>query len=279
MNESKGICELVLEQFLLDELSEEERESLRAVAAKDPVIGRRLRELEDSNRAFLSRFPAGRAVAEIESRITGRPPAEASSRRAASPARKLLLVLSPALAAAILLLVFVRPWRKAGIGGARSDIPADTILIKGSPPVDLGKTQLLVYRLHNQRVELLKDWQVARFGDLLQLAYVSAGESYGMIFSIDGRGGVSLHFPADKFGSTALERHKKNPLPEAIELDDAPGFERFFFLTSDVPIDVAGMLKLAGDFSRDFHKAGQAEFMPPAGIRRYSIMIKKGMTP
>ncbi len=277
MNESKEICDLILEQFLLDELSGEERESLRIMTAKDPDIAQRLKEMEGSNRDFLNRFPAGRAVPEIASRVARRrPPEEATVKHAPGSFRKFLLILSPALAAAILLVVFLQPWRKAGTGGGLPDIPGDEILVKGLPLVDLNKTQLLVYRLHNRRIELLKNWQTAKFGDLLQLVYVSAGESYGMIFSIDGRGGVSLHFPKDEYGSTALVRRQKNALSEAIELDDAPGFERFFFLTSDFPIDVAKMLKLAGDFSRNFQKAGQAEFTPPRGIRQYSIVIKKG---
>jgi hypothetical protein len=280
MTENREICALALEQFLLGELSGEEREHIREMAAKDPGIARRIREIEDSNRAFLSRFPAAGAVAQIESRAAREQSvAEATRGRPARPFRKVLLALSPALAAAILLLVFLQPWRKSGTGSGHSEIPPDAIVIKGSPLIDLNKTQLLVYRLHNQRVELLKNWQVARFGDLLQLAYVSAGESHGMIFSIDGRGGVSLHFPRDEHGSTALARHQKSALPEAIELDDAPGFERFFFLTSDFPIDVAKLLKMAGEFSRNFQKAGHAEFTPPNGVSVYSIMIQKGETP
>jgi hypothetical protein len=267
MAENKEICDLVLEQFLLGELSENDRARIRNMAASDPGISLRLREMEGSNRDFLNRFPTGRAVPEIESRF---------ARRHLFSLRKLLLVFSPALAAAILFLVFLHPGREAGTRDTHPVIPDDEILVKGSPLVDLNKTQLLVYRLHNQRIELLGNWQSAKFGDLLQLVYVSAGESYGMIFSIDGRGGVSLHFPRDEYGSTALVRHQKNALPEAIELDDAPGFERFFFLTSDFPIDVPRLLKLAGDFSRNFQKAGQAEFTPPNGIRQYSIVIKKG---
>jgi hypothetical protein len=193
--------------------------------------------------------------------------------------KKHLLILSPALAAAICLLLFLHPGRKEKIEIAPFNMTADSTLAKGVPLINLNKTQLLVHRLHNQKVELLKDWQSARKGDLLQLAYVSAGEPYGMIFSVDGRGGVSLHFPKQEYGSTLLTRYEKILLPEAIELDDAPQFERFIFLTADFPIDVPQVLKLARVFFRSSQNASNASFQPLQGINQCSIVIEKRKRP
>jgi hypothetical protein len=280
MTENKEICGLDLEQFILGELSENEREQIGEKIATNPEIAQTLKEIEMNNSDFLKRFPASRVVPEIKSRCDWRhSPAVKAPASPLSFFKRRLLILSPVLAAAICLLVFLHPWRKVKTEIALYDAAPDSTLVKGSPLVNLNKTQLQVYRLHNQRIEMLQDWQSAKIGDLLQLAYVSAGESYGMIFSIDGRGGVSLHFPKQELGSTVIECHKKIPLPEAIELDDAPRFERFIFLTSDFPIDVIQVMKLARKFSRDSQNASQATFIPPKGMNQCSIIIKKRKMP
>jgi hypothetical protein len=62
-----------------------------------------------------------------------------------------------------------------------------------------------------------------------------------LIASIDGAGVVTLHYPANADApalATALAQ-KPTSLPQAYVLDDAPQFERFFFITSEDPIEVA----------------------------------------
>jgi len=122
----------------------------------------------------------------------------------------------------------------------------------------------------------LSDGDQARAGDLLQLAYVATEESYGMIFSIDGRGVITLHFPEDKGESTQLELNKQFSLPNAIELDDAPGFERFFFLTSGSPIDVHAVFNAVKDAARDPEQVRQTGLDLPESLKQYSILILKG---
>jgi hypothetical protein len=80
-------------------------------------------------------------------------------------------------------------------------------------------------------------------GDVVQLAYNAMGATHGVIFSIDGRGTVTLHFPSERTGSTALKAKGANALDFSYELDDAPRFERFFFVTSDKPVDVGTVLE------------------------------------
>src|SRR6185436_11923836 len=54
---------------------------------------------------------------------------------------------------------------------------------------------LAIYRKRGQGVERLKDGSPARGGDLLQIAYVSAGRRYGVIASVDARDEITLHLP------------------------------------------------------------------------------------
>ena len=65
-----------------------------------------------------------------------------------------------------------------------------------------------------------------------------------MIFSVDGRGSVTLHFPSGDRADTTLERGV-HALEYGYELDDAPRFEKFLFVTSTQPLDVASLLEQA----------------------------------
>ena len=154
----------------------------------------------------------------------------------------------------------------------------EVINIKGEAPqpVNLGKTRLLIHRKRNNHVELLPNGTSAKAGDLLQLGYITANEPYGIILSIDGQGRVTLHFPESKDLPTALVRRQKILLPNAIELDNAPAFERFFFITSTSPLEVAGTLRAAEKLAKDLHRASKELLPLPGDINQYSLIILKG---
>jgi hypothetical protein len=63
-------------------------------------------------------------------------------------------------------------------------------------------------------------------------------------------------------------------LPHAYALDDAPGFERFFFITANEPIDVqhslAAVRALAGRAD-----SATAALELPAGFRQRSLYLRK----
>ena len=109
----------------------------------------------------------------------------------------------------------------------------------------MTKTQIIIYRKKGDEAEVLKDGELAKAGDLLQIAYVPAGKTYGIIISIDGNGVVTLHYPENINSSTILKQEKTVLLSSAYELDDAPEFERFFFITALAEINVQEILKQA----------------------------------
>lgn len=80
------------------------------------------------------------------------------------------------------------------------------------------------------------------------MSYVAAGRAHGVIVSIDGRGQVTLHFPADAGAPTALESGRAVPLSHSYELDDAPLFERFMFVTAEAPDDLLAKLRFGIGF-------------------------------
>ena len=272
---SERISELDWERFVLNELPEERSKILRELLSGDLELRRKVESLERSNREDAARYPAGLVVPGIRERFVrehSAPASDKTSRR--SPVLRRLLVLSPALAAAFILVFVVLPARKNEVAPDLPGFPADSQTIKGAAGLDLNQTQLLVYRQRDSDVERMSNGQIARAGQVMQLAYVSA-ERYGVILSIDGVGTVTLHFPDRAEAGTDLEPNKKISLPQAIELDDAPSFERFFFVTSAAPLDVRAVLKIAADLARDPQRAEGTDLMLPPGLGQTSFLIRK----
>jgi hypothetical protein len=66
-----------------------------------------------------------------------------------------------------------------------------------------------------------------------------------VILSVDGRGAVTRHLPANGARAALLGHDRMNLLDAAYELDDAPGWERFYFVTADAAFDVEGIVSAA----------------------------------
>ena len=111
--------------------------------------------------------------------------------------------------------------------------------IKGLRP------SLAVYRRTANGSETLADRTVARPGDVLRVGYHAAGRPYGVIFSMDGRGTVTMHLPAAGDHAVPLAREATTLLDQAYELDDAPLWERFYFVTGDSAFAAAPVVDAA----------------------------------
>ena len=260
------ISEFYLERYVLGELPEEEKEEISRLASHNREIQDAIDRLKASNREILEFYPPHTIKANLQAQLS----------RALKPfSFKPFLAVSSA-AAAVLILILILPSLRHESNKLYPNSEEEITLVKGIAGVDLSQTQLLVYRKLQDQVELLKDGEKAQAGDLLQLAYVSAEGTYGMIFSIDGRGFITLHFPEHNGESTKLESHKQFLLSNAIELDDAPGFERFFFLTSDYPFNVNSILKEAQNMAEDLEKVQTQNLHLPENFYQYTILILKG---
>jgi hypothetical protein len=87
---------------------------------------------------------------------------------------------------------------------------------------------------------------------------------------------VTLHFPDDEKQNPTLTRAGRFYFPNAIELDDAPKFERFFFLTSRKKIDVGDILSRARVLANDLEKTPGDNIDVPPYVKQSSILIVKG---
>jgi hypothetical protein len=261
------ISDYYLERYALGELPDEDEKEIRQLSSSIPEIDSALEEIKASDRDILALYPPQTVKTGLLKQIAEKP-------KKPFPLWQ-LLALSSAVGI-VLILILVLPMVKHEPGMISPGTEQDTTLVKGIPGVDLSQTQLLVYRKIQDRVEMLEDGEKAQTGDLLQLAYVATGDFYGMILSIDGRGAVTLHFPEGRGKANKLESGKQFLLPTAFELDDAPEFERFFFLTSESPFDVTGVLEQAQDLAKHSDQVRKKNLDLPESFNQYSVLILKG---
>lgn len=133
--------------------------------------------------------------------------------------------------------------------------------------------ELHMYRKRGDDAERLSMSSTLRAHDVVQLGYVAAGFQHGVLLSIDGAGNVTLHFPSEPSASTKLEPGQgEHMLESAYELDDAPAFERFFFVASPQPLSVPALLTAARSMAGDPQRA-QREMLEVAGQARQSSML------
>ncbi len=249
------VSELRIERFRLGELGAHDAAELESLAERDATLRARLAALARSDAAILAEHPPRLAGAQIRARLAVVTP---------SPARQRAWLVSwrPALGALLAVLtVGLVLWRLPEQPGE------DTNRIKGLAP------QLLLFRQAAGSAEPLTSGSAARAHDVIQLAYQAAGQRYGVIVSIDGRGVVTRHLPVKGAESARLEGGSPTPLPEAYELDDAPRWECFFFVTAERPFPVERVV--AALRTRLRTETPPVELSLPKGLMQSSFVLQK----
>ncbi len=252
----------LLERIALGELPPAELAAARARLAEEPDGLARLAALEADTRATLERLPPARVAREVEARAASRPDAPRPFFRL-SPAWGLV----PALAAVALVVLVARPAGQVSPGVAPGD-SGEVTRIKGLAP------QLVIHRQAAARPERLADGAEAAAGDVVQVAYIAAGRSHGVILSLDGYGAVTLHAPEEGPRSMPLAPSGTQALSRAYELDDAPHFERFIFVAADVPFEVEPVLAAARELSGK-PDASTAPLALPGNLTQVSLTLEK----
>lgn len=259
----KEINAWVLERYILNELPDSRIKEIDRQLKEDPSLKKEIERLENSNKDILNQYPPSSVVPQILSQYNYK--IEKNKRERVTKTRPVffrrLAYASPAFALALILIFLVFPFQK------------DKTRTKGN---DLTEPNLIVYRKNDSGEEELKNGVKAKAGDLLQIAYAAAKKKYGVILSIDGNGTVTLHYPERKDQSTVLKKGMKVLLGSSYELDNAPEFERFFFITSMSEIDVADILQKAIRLAHDSKRAktNNIELVDP--FKQTTFLIIKG---
>lgn len=225
----------------------------------------RIAALRAENDAELAAHPAAESLALIESRAAAEAKRRASHRRSVQ-LRWFGLMGTAAAAAIVLVLVNSR-----GVTQTQAPIEEGQEITRVK-----GPSRLLAFRQVGERAERLDQDTLVKAGDLVQLRYNAGGKGYGVIASIDGAGVVTLHYPAAEDAPPEATALAKQPtsLPNGYVLDDAPRFERFFFITADSPMDVPQTLAALRNFAA---RADSASARPdlPRGQGGWSLRLRK----
>ena len=246
-----------LERFLTGDLPDEEMNMLRELEVTDVVFANRVKMLREDNKAILNKLPfetlagklAGIADAAGNADVAGTANVADSAEHAnaARIAPRFTLMKFAAAAMfifAVALVAFMVQRETVVAGGNAAGNGDDVAAVDGSQntQVAFAETQsdtrikgidarMEVWKKTDAGIVQLQDLDEVREGDEIQLRYAVPEKCFGLLFSMDGNGALTLHM-GDGVKAIELTPGKMNSLPFAYKLDDAPYFEKFFFVTS-----------------------------------------------
>lgn len=251
------VSNFMLERYRLGELDSEDLRAVNEAMADDEELRSRLKVLEESDRELRTLYPK---LPLTETHQTENLILSASrhedirkkmmKRRFGGVTRYASIAAAVFLCIMFPVLYFARSGVENGPGSSMEALADASSMAdaaygdraKGSTAIDC---ELSIY-LKGENEVPLSDQDMLSEGNTVQLAYMApAGEQYGVIFSIDGRSVVTMHFPYRKGQSSLLVSGRRSFLSEAYTLDDAPDYEIFVMVVSDKPLDVDAVLRKA----------------------------------
>ena len=225
-----------LERYLTGDLPEGEMSEIRELEKTDEVFARRVKMLREDNAAILRKMPFERLAEKMDARDCG---AERKNN-----VIHFGFVKFAAAAALVLAVVSVALFSQREVvpdAGAQAMDVAMAAQDDGTRIKGMDARMEIWKKTGDSAVQML-NLDEAREGDEIQLRYSVPEKCFGLLFSMDGNGTVTMHM-ADGSQAVALEPGKMTTLPFAYKLDNAPKFEKFFLLTSqkDFAIDASNI--------------------------------------
>lgn len=229
-----------------------------------------LRFLEQSDEEILAAYPPARMRLSVEKKRS----------EAKSPEKKpffrpsAVLRFSAACAAAV-AVAFAAPFvlRQKSVAAAVSE---RGVRVKGNPLPSKSVQSLNLYLKDGNAVKELKNGFRAAAGDVIQLTYNPGGNDYGVIFSVDGNGSVTRHFPEDSWTAAELSHSGGETLLDfSYELDDAPEFEYFVFAASKNEFTLDGIEEQMTEKQTDASFIRGKSYLPSGIDSVLFLLVKK----
>ena len=233
MTSVNKISDFKLERYLLGDLPEGEMQALREREACDEIFAARVREMREQGERFLAENP----FSAIEDKL------ENAERSEILPNRSFnTLWLKVAAALVIALGVFsavVLNRNVAAYEGSGTSMEVALADTDDGTRIKGMSASLEVWKKTGDSAVQMVNLGDAFEGDEIQLRYRVPQKCFGMLFSMDGNGTITMHMgEGDK--AIELEPGKMTTLPFAYKLDNAPKFEKFFLLTSEKAFEIDG---------------------------------------
>lgn len=235
-----------LEKYLTGDLPFEEMQKLHELEATDEIFANRVRILREDNLAILRKLPFERLSQKLESR---------SGKKDADSLMVSFKFVKLASAAALVLAfigVFASvAWKSADVVTYEESVAMEKGIDSkqlAMADVETGTrtkgmdARIEVWKKTEKGIVQMENLAEAREGDEIQLRYSVPQKCFGLLFSMDGNGTITLHM-GNENKAIALEPGKMVTLPFAYKLDNAPKFEKFFLLTSqkEFELDVSNI--------------------------------------
>ena len=225
-----------LERYLTGDLPESDMREIREMEATDEIFAGRVKMLREDNAAILKKLPFEKLSEKI-AMMPGRSNAGAGN----TVCVNFKLVKLAAVAALVLAVVTVALFGQRSLseqGGTVLATAANTQVMEVAM-VDQNdglrikglSARMEVWKKTGDSAVQMENLGEAREGDEIQLRYAVAEKCFGLLFSMDGNGTITMHMGHEN-RAVELEPGKMTTLPFAYKLDNAPKFEKFFFLTS-----------------------------------------------
>ena len=298
------ISALLLERYHIGEVTDDEKRFVEEAAAKDGIVAAEIADIFRADIDFRRRFPKDIFFSKDKNFINdNNKPSIFSPRRKTSfmgrgfplpaakfPVQRQIKKMPAALiwgfsAAAVMLIIAIpllilnnSAQTEFGdrIKGKSASEPFTSAF--SNDIADNASVELSVYIRGNTAGEgiRLADHSGVREGNTVQLVYRISEENtnakYGVIFSIDGRSQVTLHYPYNAWQNTQLVSGRNVPLDEAYTLDDAPNYEIFFFVTGNTPIDAEKILTSANELAEQIEgQLNEAERLGSVLFSGYNV--------
>ena len=258
------VPDVLLERYRLGEVTPDEKAAIERRLAHDDELRQRLSALDASDDEIRRAYAPAVVAAHVQRRLDAR--AAGAPQGIGALVRRLSWTKVAALAGVVVLVVLTGP-RLFG----PAEEPADRV--KGLEPA------ILLFRKVAEGSEPLEDGARARTGDLIRIGYRAAGSTWGLILSVDGRGTVTPHLPRDGTRAVRLSAGSQVLLDVSYELDDAPRWERFYFVAGSAPFDAAPVVEAARRAAAP-GGAGPPRVLPLSmNVRQSSLLLVKEDVP
>lgn len=240
-----------LEKYLTGDLPASEMRELRELEATDELFAGRVRMFREDNLAILRKMPFESLEAKLaahDARENGENGA-VCARGANGAGRKTAVSFKLEKFAAVVIFVFAvvavvafmnsERAISSTVGGAAGQVAANTDVnaqlamadVEDGTRIKGMDSRMEIWKKTEKGIVQLENLSDAREGDEIQLRYSVPQKCFGILFSMDGNGTLTMHM-GNENKAIALEPGKMVTLPFAYKLDNAPKFEKFFLLTS-----------------------------------------------
>lgn len=207
-----------LERFLTGDLPNKEMQEIQTLEKKDTFLKRRIQELRENNKVILEELPFENLVEKLPKTK------KQWNFNFGKLAIAAVFILALTLSCVLVNFILKTPVNENVMGKLQVALNTEN-RIKGFD------ARIEIWKKTEAGIVQLENFDEVKENDEIQVRYSVPEKCFGILFSMDGNGNLTQHMGnAEK--AIALLPGKMNSLPFAYKLDNAPHFEKFFFVTS-----------------------------------------------